>query len=110
MPSSGTATYVFAGSSFPTRINASGITVGTLAAGTGLEVDFSGGIVKATVNTSFGTVASFIDRATISASTFSGSFVKGFFVGSSASRAGLTFIKEITAGDNVTGAIGFTKQ
>ena len=49
-------------------------------------------------------------RRWLAGASFSGSYVNGFFTGSGASRAGLTFRKSLTAGDVVTGAVAFTKQ
>jgi hypothetical protein len=106
MPTSGTATYNFVGGTV-TRINGGGTTVGSFnVANTNLSVDFGTSSLTANINTS---EATFNDTASISGSTFSGLYVKGFFTGAGATRAGLTFLKALTAGDHVTGAIVFTK-
>jgi hypothetical protein len=108
MPTSGTATYNFAGGSSPTRINGGGTTVGSInAANTFLSVNFGTSTLTANIDTSIVTIN---DTATISGALFSGAYVNGFFTGTGASRAGLTFKKSLTAGDVVTGAIAFTKQ
>ncbi len=108
MPTTGTATYNFAGGSSPTRINGGGTTVGSInAANTFLSVNFGTSALTANIDTSFVIIS---DTATISGASFSGSYVNGFFTGSGASRAGLTFRKSLTAGDVVTGAVAFTKQ
>jgi len=106
MPTTGTATYNFVGGTV-TRINGGGTTVGSFtAANTNLSVNFGTSSLTANIDTPFVT---FNDTASISGSTFSGSYVKGFFVGAGATRAGLTFLKALTAGDHVTGAIVFTR-
>jgi hypothetical protein len=106
MPTSGTATYNFVGGTV-TRINGGGTTVGSFnAANTNLSVNFGTASLTANINTS---EATFNDTASISGSTFSGLYTQGFFVGAGATRAGLTFLKALTAGDHVTGAIVFTK-
>jgi hypothetical protein len=109
MPTSGTATYMFAGGTAPTRINGGGTTVGTInAANTNLSVNFGTSTLTANIDTSF--TGSFSDTASISGALFSGAYVNGFFTGAGAARAGLTFKKSLTAGDVLTGAIVFTKQ
>ncbi len=106
MPTTGTATYNFVGGTV-TRINGGGTTVGTFtAANTNLNVNFGTSSISANIDTS---VAVISDTASISGSTFSGTYIKGFFVGAGATRAGLTFLKALTAGDHVTGSIVFTK-
>ena len=109
MPTSGTATYLFAGATAPTRINGGGTTVGTInAANTNLSVNFGTGTLTANIDTSF--TGSFSDTASIGGASFSGTYVNGFFTGTGATRAGLTFKKSLTVSDVVTGAIVFTKQ
>ena len=104
MPTTGTATYVFAGGSA-----SRGNTVGTFTnANNNLSVNFGSGTLTVNVDTS---VAAFSETATISGSTFTGaSYTKGFFTGAGATRAGLTFLKSFTVSDYATGAIAFTKQ
>jgi hypothetical protein len=109
MPTSGTATYLFAGGTAPTRINGGGTTVGTInAANTNLSVNFGTGSLTANIDTSL--TGAFSDTASIVGALFSGTYVNGFFAGAGAARAGYTFKKNLTAGDVVTGAIVFTKQ
>ncbi|OOG37896.1 FecR domain-containing protein [Polaromonas sp. A23] len=108
MPTTGTATYIFAGGTSPTRINGGGTTVGTInAANTNLSVNFGAGSLTANIDTSFVVIS---DTASIVGASFSGTYVNGFFTGAGAARAGLTFKKSLTVSDVVTGAVVFTKQ
>lgn len=110
MPVTGSANYAFAGGT-TTRINAAGIAVGSFtAANTHLNVDFVNSSLTASIQTSF--IGVFTENVTFTSGqpVFNGTIVNGFFTGANASHAGLTFVKPITAGDNITGAIVFTKQ
>lgn len=104
MPTSGSATYVFAGGSA-----SRGNTVGTFTnANNNLSVNFGTATMTVNIDTS---VAAFTETATISGSSFTGAnYTKGFFTGVGATRAGLTFLKTFTVSDYATGAIAFTKQ
>ncbi len=109
MPTTGTATYIFAGGTAPTRINGGGTTVGTInAANTNLSVNFGTTSLTANIDTNLTTVIS--ETVAITGATFSGTNINGFFSGPGAARAGLTFKVNVTAGDVVTGAVVFTKQ
>jgi hypothetical protein len=110
MPVTGTANYSYAGGT-TTRINGAGISVGSFtAANTNLSVNFGTSSLTANIQTSF--IGAFTETVTLTSGNpvINGTIVKGFFTGANASNAGLTFVKPLTAGDNITGAIVFTKQ
>jgi hypothetical protein len=135
MPQTGSATYTLIGATSPTAYNSSGIVLSSPGTFSGsLSVaDWARAIVTLNLSVNVATLGYAINGdATISGSTFSGSFtnapgggitplpgsclsacnaaVNGFFAGPSAERAGLAYhIKDDFTAD-VTGAAAFTKQ
>lgn len=131
MPQSGTATYTLAGATQPTYIDGSS-TPGTLSGS--LSVDFGRFTVGTNLNVAMPDGKGYAMNnaaASISGSTFSGSFfgptqvtgtggacssgcsalVNGFFAGASAERAGLGYkIDDSIASKSVVGAAAFAKQ
>jgi hypothetical protein len=98
---SGNVFYTLVGNTAPTQ---NGV-AGTLNSAT-FQVNFSTGYtITVAIDTNF---VSFTDTASGSTPTFSGSYIKGMFIGSNAAFAGLTYAKDPGNG-LVTGALAFQK-
>ena len=120
MPVTGSANYTLVNGTRPTATDNAGATIfGTLTGAT-LTAHFGSGFVDATINTQFtksnGTVVpvSISDLANISGSRFTSvgcgnGTIQGFFTGSQAARAGLTYGRDGTDVGRVRGAAVFTK-
>ena len=90
MPTGGSASYNLAGGTAPTLYNGNS---GTLDSGS-LGVNFGTGVVTVNISTSFGPVAPTGVTIASGSNTFSDTYqtkVRGFFVGTDASRAGLAY-------------------
>ncbi|MDO9115803.1 MAG: FecR family protein [Polaromonas sp.] len=97
----GVANYTLVGNTAPTQ---NGV-AGTLNSAT-FSVNFvTGYTISVAINTSFG---NFTDSASGSTPSFSGTYIKGMFVGTNAAYAGLTYAKNPGAG-MITGAVVFKK-
>jgi hypothetical protein len=129
MPTTGTATYTLLGATRPTLIDGSA-TPGTFSGS--LSVDFGSASVGMNLNVAVGTFGYSINgSASISSSTFSGSFfqgegltpttpsscscgcsanVQGFFAGANAERAGLGYHITDFSSPDIVGAAAFIKQ
>ena len=98
---SGVANYTLVGNTAPTQNGAAG----TLNSAT-FSVNFQTGYtISVAINTSFG---NFTDSASGSTPSFSGTSIKGMFVGTNAAYAGLTYANNPGAG-MITGAVVFKK-
>ncbi len=102
MLAGGSATYSLIGSTAPTL----GTSTGTLNSAT-FSVSFTSTnfTISSAVNTSFG---NFTDSATSSTPTFSGTYIRGLFIGTNAAFAGMTYNKDFGSGP-VAGALAFKK-
>lgn len=115
MPISGTAAYDLVGGTAPTaKLN--GFTqVGELVSGS-LAADFTAGTVGVNIGTRFGSNNVNIANSSvgITGSTFASggdaaTFIKGFFSGNLAARAGLVYSANDAAVGRITGAAGFQR-